>query len=285
MPIVLSFSADRFAKCVAPLALAAAALTIVLSPIVASAQIRISSQDVRLCPWPKMGPFPERGNNNGIAEWGSWADQTGDRFRYTTFVVNRDTHPRIIDWEVGGIVAPNLQPQFFAVMCSTMPTEPGQERTGPLYFERDATSMNTTVYDGKTPREKEYRPGQAFEIIAQATISSSNVQDHSQDPTQKLQVTPQLSVQVTTTVKATPGGYDVTQILENLTDKPVDVEFAGNIRTLKAKEIFKLAPVSSATFPLFIRDPMTVSDPESKTVAGVFAIPIAKSATHKVAPK
>jgi hypothetical protein len=240
-----------------------------------------ASAQIQLCPWNAQGDLPPRGNRNEVVEWGSLADGAKDILQLTTFVVNRDTHPRMIDWNVGGIHVGSLEPGHFAFTCSSSPVVGRVDRIGPLYFERDSTSISTTVYDGPTPREKDVKTGARLTLTSQAVIHDADKK-------------PTLSVKVTTELSATQNGYQVTYIIDNLNDKDVDVEFAidpnvaqqlgGQVRRLKAKDFTKVV-VSSPTYPYFVRYPMALSDPAAQTVTGVFDVPTMKPTSHKAIAK
>ena len=239
-----------------------------------------ASAQIQLCPWKTQGDLPPRQGRNEIVEWGSLADGANDLWQLTTFVVNRDKNPRMIAWEVGGIRVENLRPGDYAITCS-IPVLGRADRTGPLYFARDSSSLPTTVYDGPAPRDKPLNVGQRLTLKSQVLI-----QDSAKKPT--------VSVSVTTEVVLLPNGsYQVTYVLENLTDAAVDVEFAidpsvvqqlGNTRTLKAKDYAKVV-VTSPTFPYFVRYPMSVSNPASPTVTGTFDVSTAKPTAHKTAAR
>jgi hypothetical protein len=267
-----------------PSALASNRLPSLLIVIVASLVLATPGvAQIHLCPWKTEGGLKPRQGQNGAIEWGSLADgnAANDLWELTTFVVNRDTHPRMIAWDVAGIRVENLPPGYYAFSCSE-PVLGRVDRTGPLYFARDGSSLNTTIYDGTAPREKSLVFGKPLTLRSQAII---------QDASNKSTV----SVRVTTEVALTQSGtYEIVYLIENLAGTAVDVDFGidptvvqqfgPNSRTLKPKEYFKVV-VPSPTFPYFVRFPVSVSDPASPGVTGTFDVTTMKSTAHKKAAK
>jgi hypothetical protein len=242
-----------------------------------------AAAQIHLCPWKTEGGLKPRQGQNGVVEWGSLADgdTANDLWKLTTFVVNRDTHPRMIAWDAAGIRVENLPPGYYALTCS-QPVLGRVDRTGPLYFARDGSSLNPTIYDGAAPREKSVVFGKPLTLNSQAII-----QDASNTST--------VSVRVTTNVALTTNGsYEIVYLIENLADSAVDVDFGidpsvvqqfgPNKRSLKPKDYVKVL-VTSPTFPYFVRFPMSISDPTSQTVTGTFDVPTMKSTAHTKAAK
>jgi hypothetical protein len=157
---------------------------------------RLSAAQIRLCPWKATAVDPPRGETNRIVEWGSTADPSGGLWNFSAFVVNVDTTgPPNIHWGAAGMRVEALQPNHFAVVCH--PDVRGRnDRSGPLFFARDRSSVSTVVYaGGAPPRDIEVVAGKPLSLSTRFIVAGRGSSSRDVD------------VRVTTTIARTDSGY------------------------------------------------------------------------------
>lgn len=100
------------------------------------------------CGWRETEPA-QFSNRRGPVEWGSDADRSEsspDRYGFARFVVNRDTAPAMVQWDVAGVLVPRLPGEHALTVCVSLPMKPYMIY-GPISLNGGGRPVHTTVWE------------------------------------------------------------------------------------------------------------------------------------------